>query len=160
MKLINAKDERCWQYASKILTQVVLSLQKKSRPLWTQRQVTVAALKESYQLAELFFLVVDNATVGVVFIQKTDPDFWPEITAMDTWFVHKLAILPANQGAGIGNLAMECIERVAKNNNIRWLRLDCDDRPELHRFYRQLGFEFVDIKDMKAFKVARYQKMV
>ncbi len=160
MELINAKDESCWHYASQILTEVVRSLQEKSRPLWTEPQVTVAALKESYRLAELFFIVVGSRTVGVVFIQKADPEFWPEISTMDTWFVHKLAIRPANQGSSLGVRALECIECAANNSDIRWLRLDCDDRPELHRFYRQCGFEFVDMKDMKAFRVARYQKLI
>ena len=90
-----------------------------------------------------------------VFVHQTG--LIDEINENDSLFVHKLALDPTFQGKGNGIIAVSKVLRAADARGLSWLRLDCDDRSELHRFYQQCGFDFVDLKEMPNFKVARYQ---
>ncbi|NWO07301.1 MAG: GNAT family N-acetyltransferase [Alteromonadaceae bacterium] len=157
MEIAKATSSSDWTSASEILCRVVDRLTRLGRPLWTMDQVSTQGLKESYSLEDLHFLILNDRRIGVVFLQGADPMFWPEIKENDSLFVHKLALDPTLQGKGKGILAVSTVLRDADARGLSWLRLDCDDRPELHRFYQQCGFDFVDFKEMPAFKVARYQ---
>lgn len=156
MNIVKASNELDWVTASSLLSQVVDRLNGLERPLWAKEQVSVAGLQQSYQLEELHFLVEDELA-GLVFLQESDPLFWPEITSQDSLFIHKLAIDPARAGEQLGQKALSAITSEAKQRDFNWVRLDCDDRPELHRFYQGNGFEMIDIKQVGEFQVARYQ---
>lgn len=160
MEIVKAKNSSDWTTASEILCRVVDQLTQLGRPLWTMDQVSTQGLKESYSLEDLHFLTLNDRHIGVVFIQESDPMFWPEITENDSLFVHKLALDPTLQSKGNGAIAVSKILREAETRGRSWLRLDCDDRPELHRFYQKCGFDFVDFKEMAAFKVARHQLLI
>lgn len=157
MEIAKATNSSDWTNASEILCRVVDRLARLDRHLWTMDQVSTQGLKESYSLEDLHFLMQNDRRIGVVFLQESDPMFWPEINENDSLFVHKLALEPTSQGIGNGKIAITKVLRTADARGLSWLRLDCDDRSELHRFYQQCGFDFVDIKEMPAFAVARYQ---
>jgi len=159
MKLVKASNELDWEAASKLLVRVVNCLNDLGRPLWAKEQLSVTSLQQSYQLDELHFLVEDTA-VGIVFLQEADPLFWPEITGHDSLYIHKLAIKPDRAGEQLGQKALSKIISEARQRGFNWIRLDCDDRPELHRFYQTNGFEMVDIKQVDSFQVARYRLQV
>lgn len=159
MEIVKAKNNSDWTTASEILCRVVDYLTQLGKPLWTMDQVSIQGLKESYSLEDLHFLTLNDTHIGVVFIQESDPMFWPEITENDSLFVHKLALDPTLQGKGNGEIAVSKILRATETRGRSWLRLDCDDRPELHHFYHKCGFDFLDFKEMAAFKVARYQRL-
>lgn len=146
-----------WLQASQLLGRVAVHLHELGCPLWSEYQVSIAGLQACYQLDELHFISDAGQVVGVVFLQKSDPYFWPEITSPDTLFLHKLAIDPVFARCGYGAVAMELIVAQAKRRGLQWLRLDCDDRAPLHRFYASKGFQLVDIKMMGEYRVARYQ---
>ena len=156
MIIEKAVTKNDWIQASQILTSVVERLNRLEKPLWTTHQVSIEGLKSSYQLHELHFLK-DDALLGVVFLQKSDPYFWPEKIESNSLYIHKLAILPERSGEQLGKRAIRAILEKARLAGIKWLRLDCDDRPELHRFYQDSGFNLVDIKQMEEFRVSRYQ---
>lgn len=156
MNIVKATIERDWETASKLLVQVVDRLNSLKRPLWAKEQVSALGLQQSYQLEELHFLV-ENNLVGLVFLQESDPLFWPEITDQDSLYIHKLAIDPARTGEQLGQKALSAIIAEASKRGFHWVRLDCDDRPELHRFYQGNGFEMIDIKQLSDFRVARYK---
>ncbi len=102
-------------------------------------QVSTQGLKESYSLEDLRFLMLNDRRIGVIFLQEFHPMFWPEINENDSLFVHKLALDPTFQGKGNGIIAVSKVLRAADDRGLSWLRLDCDDRSELHRFYQQCG---------------------
>lgn len=156
MNIVQAKTELDWVKASEVLSRVVGQLNKSGQPLWTKEQVSVAGLQQSYRLDELYFLMKSEC-IGVVFLQEADAFFWPEVTERDGLYVHKLAIDPPFAGAGFGSLAIEAVIQEADRKGFSWVRLDCDDRPALHRFYRSCGFDLVDIKEIEVYQVARYQ---
>jgi GNAT superfamily N-acetyltransferase len=159
MTIQQARSEADWGRASEILLRVVERLNQIGKPLWTENQVSVAGLQRSYQLEELHFLTSDSCCVGVVFLQESDTLFWPEVIDRDSLYLHKLAIDTPFSGKVNGASAIEAILREADKRALSWLRLDCDDRPELHRFYQACGFELVDIKQIESFQVARYQRL-
>lgn len=147
-----------WLRASHLLTRVATHLHELGSPLWSEYQVSLEGLQASYRFDELHFISDDSGqTVGVVFLQVSDPYFWPEVTGADTLFLHKLAIDPAFVGCGYGAVAISLITAEAKKRGLRWIRLDCDDRVLLHRFYTSAGFQLVDINMIDEFRVARYE---
>jgi GNAT superfamily N-acetyltransferase len=156
MNIKQAKNGAEWSKASEVLLRVVQRLNRLNKPLWTEDQVSVAGLQKSYRLEDLYFLE-HSGLAGVVFLQEADPLFWPEVVETDSLYVHKLAIDPSRMGAGLGILAIEAVVQEADDRGFRWVRLDCDDRPELHSFYQCCGFEMVDIKSIGIYRVARYQ---
>lgn len=158
IKLRRAIAIEDWQETSELLQSAVRYLHSIHSPLWSEHQVSVEGLKAIYQLDELCFFVGDqDETLGVVFLQTADPYFWPEIAVGDSLFVHKLAIDPVHKGKGYGSAALQLIMREAKARHLRCVRLDCDDREPLHRFYTGNGFKLVDIKMLQEFRVARYE---
>lgn len=157
MDIEQAISEVEWFEASNLLLRVVQRLNYLGRPLWTEEQVSVEGLRDTYRLGELHFLKLESRRIGVVFLQEADPFFWPDVTAKDTLYIHKLAIDTSLVGRNYGLLAISAVCQEADRRGFHWVRLDCDDRPELHRFYKRCGFELVDIKQIEVFKVARYQ---
>ncbi|RVU85588.1 hypothetical protein EOL70_06455 [Leucothrix sargassi] len=159
MRLVKANKASDWATASNLLSRVIDRLDYLKKPLWVKEQVSIDALQQSYQLEELYFLL-DEGSVGLVFLQESDPEFWPEITEHDSLYVHKLVIDPLRTGEQLGQQALDVIVLEAQKRGFNWVRLDCDDRPELHLFYQSNGFKMIDIKQVGEFTVARYQRAI
>lgn len=157
MQLIQATTKEDWQDASQLLLETIDHLDRRGCPLWAAEQVAPQTLSATYQLSQLHFLVADTGRIGLVFLMQSDAEFWPEVTTQDSLYFHKLALLPSSMNQGNGALAVDAIIRQARTGNCSWLRLDCDDRPALHRFYQRCGFTLVDIKFIAPYRVARYQ---
>lgn len=158
LKIKQANLDNDWVAASQMLQRVAAHLSEIECPLWTAQQVSVEGLKSSYKIDELHFILdFSESVVGVVFLQETDPYFWPEVQSSDSLFVHKLAINPVRKNKGYGRDIIKLIVAEAESRRLQWLRLDCDDRQPLHIFYQNNGFKLVDIKRMQQFMVARYE---
>lgn len=156
MQLISASNTDAWAVAEQLLLAVVNHLNETGRSLWQRRQVAASALAQSYDLSQLYFLADEERPIGLVFLQEADPLFWPEASDKAI-YVHKLAVHPDFIGCGYGERALQEIIRVARGRGLSYVRLDCDDRPELHRFYRQCGFDWLDYREVGQLFVARYQ---
>lgn len=157
MRVKQADSEQDWIQASEILTRVVHRLDAMGKSLWTAEQTSVPGLQKSYQLSELHFIELNSQLGGIAFLQQSDPFFWPEIAEKNSLYVHKFALEPSLSGQGLGTLALAAIVNKARCDGFTWIRLDCDDRPELHHFYQTCGFELVDFKQIEIYRVARYQ---
>ena len=158
MYLEQAKTTEDWQAASELLLDVMRDLNRQNLTLWAEDQLTLDGLKLSYKNGELYLAKNQGVLEGVVFLQEEDPYFWPELTTQDSLFLHKLAIHPTNKGLNKGAKLIKVAEQEAIKRGLTWLRLDCDDRKPLHKFYFENGFKLVDIKRMNKFMVARYEK--
>lgn len=159
INLQKAYSEEDWSSAAKLLHSVAMQLNSIGQSLWSFDQISVAGLRRSYQNNELYFLV-DGDPIGVVFLQTADPLFWPELQENNSLFIHKLALAPDRRGCNYGAQAIELIAQEAQRRQLKWLRLDCDDRAPLHRFYQATGFELVDYKQVQGFRGARYQRLL
>lgn len=70
-----------------------------------------------------------------------DQTIWYELEAR-ALYVHRLAVLPAYQGQGLGRWCMEQIEQMARADGYGAVRLDAyDQHLRLCAFYRHLGYE-------------------
>jgi diamine N-acetyltransferase len=58
--------------------------------------------------------------------------------------IHKIYVLPNNQGKGIGKLSIDFVEDIAKKNNSEKLRLNVNKFNKAINFYRKIGFEVND----------------
>lgn len=157
MELVQSQSKEDWVLASEILQDVIGWLDSQGTPLWEPQQVSVEGLSNLYTLDELYFFNEKGKRVGLVFLQTSDPHFWPEVEADDSLYVHKLCFISSCKGAGLGNKALYLIKKKAKDMGKAWLRLDCDDRQALHVFYKANDFQFVDLKNMQRYTVARYK---
>ena len=157
MKLVSSKSNSDWELASATLLDVVEWLHDKGSKLWSKEQVSAKSLFDNYQLSQLFWLNHDNQNVGLVFLMDSDPFFWPDSNDDRSIYFHKLAIHPKFAGKGLGRIALDEIKNHAISNGFDWVRLDCDDRQALHKFYSNSGYQLVDIKPIDEYMVARYQ---
>ncbi|MBU4037485.1 MAG: GNAT family N-acetyltransferase, partial [Proteobacteria bacterium] len=146
-----------WKIANEILNATVHYLYSIGKPLWTEEQISIDGLKNSYKLNELHFVIENDEPIGVVFLQTSDPIFWPEIAGGGSLFFHKLAMHPKYMGKKKGNKVVELIVEHAIKNDFTWIRLDCNDRQELLQFYQNNGFSYVDTKIIEGFNTARHQ---
>lgn len=157
MKLIQATNPSAWGTASEILSSTVNRLNAMGTPLWTHEQISEEVLSNSYELKELYTLVQDDQSLGLVFLQDADTRSWPDVNDNVSLFVHKLTIDPAFCGQGHGAKALKLIVHLGQEMKKEWVRLDCDDREPLRRFYENNGFRLVDRKKIAGLNVVRYQ---
>lgn len=160
LQLHPATSAADWQAAALLLTAVAGRLEHMQMPLWTNAQISVQGLQDQYALEQLHFFTRGAARVGLVFLMDDDPLFWPELPRGTSLFFHKLALDPDLQGQGLGGAALALLDAHAARARLQWLRLDCDDRAPLHRFYAENGFSLVDSKRVEPFSVCRYQRRV
>lgn len=155
--LVLATNTAQWEEASLLLIQCAEQLAERGTVLWRAEELTVPALQKSYQLNELYFLKKSDSTIGLVFLQNQDHIFWPESLDDSALYVHKLIVNPELVGQGLGKKALNLVIREARQRDRTWLRLDCDDRPPLNRFYQNCGFVMVDKVSVQDLNVVRYQ---
>ena len=150
-----------WATASEIVMDVVEWLKAKGEPLWTEEQASVEGLKASYKLEESFIAYHDNRPIACMFLQESDPLFWPEIQEGSSLFVHKLSVLREFKGKGVAQEMLQWASEYAQRQGKSWLRLDCDGgRQKLRQVYEAFGFSFVDRGPLGEFDVARYEMRV
>ncbi len=157
MKLLSAKSENDWKLASEILLSVIQYLELNKKSLWKYKQADVDNLKSLYKLEELYFFGSEGDIYGMVFLQREDPLFWPEINSNESFFIHKLAVLPRYKGMGYGYKILDSVLKLARKKKIKYLRLDCDPRPGLTSYYESYGFSFVSNFMVGEFPVVKYE---
>jgi diamine N-acetyltransferase len=85
-----------------------------------------------------FFIIEENTIpLGFLGIQHQYNEEW--VTK-----IHKIYILPNNQGKGIGKLAIDFAENLALENCSKILLLNVNKFNKAIDFYRKIGFEVTD----------------
>lgn len=160
MYLHQATSLNDWRAASELLLAVVCDLHAKGQDLWREDQISLEGLRAQYKSDELYLAKSQGIVQGVVFLQRMDPYFWPEILPGESLFLHKLAIHPLYRKLNKGREIIQLAEDEASKRKLKWLRLDCDDREPLHRFYLTNNFSLLDIQSKDGFTFARYQRAI
>lgn len=94
---------------------------------------TPAALIEQTNKGHTFLILNDgNSDIGYVSYQH---DYLP-----DTTKIHKLYVLPGNQGHGYGKKLIKSVEEIARQAEQERLRLDVNYQNKAVGFYEYLGF--------------------
>ncbi|WP_165967132.1 GNAT family N-acetyltransferase [Jeotgalibacillus sp. S-D1] len=71
---------------------------------------------------------------------KWDLSLWGENNDQ-TFYLHRVAVIPSYMGHSIGNKIMEYVEELAMEENVPAIRLDCSmDNKKLNTFYEMNGY--------------------
>lgn len=103
---------------------------------------------EGYVAAGQTWLVRNHGTPVATFTlsEKSDPDFadgWPD-GPDDALYIFRMAVLRSSAGRQIGTRILNWASARAKDESMRWLRLDCHRRNlALQHYYERHGFERV-----------------
>jgi ribosomal protein S18 acetylase RimI-like enzyme len=99
----------------------------------------------------------DGRVVGALIGEVEDPADGSDTYAVPTRaaHVHDIAVLPEEQGAGIGRALMERFERELRERGVDAYGLDVMAGNDLAlRFYESLGFELADLSLYKRMRAA------
>lgn len=124
-------------------------------------QEKVRWIEEGIKNGEFFF-VDDHANnnIGMVRILREDLLYWGK-QKDKAIYVHSLIVKEAYNGRGIGQRILEEIGQKAIKENCKFLRLDSDSKnPKLCRYYENLGFKKVGVKDLPLSTYNLYEKEV
>ena len=151
-----------WSTASEILIDAVQWFNARGTLVWTEDQISVDGLKLSHKIEESFIAYHNNSPIACMFLQESDPYYWPEIQDDSSLFLHKMAVLRKFKGTGVAHQMLEWASDYAKRQGKSWLRLDCHGgRPKLRQVYESFGFSLVDRGPVGEFEdVARYELRV
>ena len=95
------------------------------------------AIREQVAGGHVFHLLrVRDETIGYVSHQT---DYLPGTTK-----IHKIYLLPANQGKGYGRVMIDHVEQIARTADQSVLRLDVNYENEAIGFYEYLGFRKIE----------------
>lgn len=87
-----------------------------------------------------FILVYDEKeAVGFASFSETEPGIWK---------LHKIYILPNQQGKGTGRFALNYINNAIKQRNAKALQLQVNRYNKARDFYEKLGFTVIKVADV------------
>jgi N-acetylglutamate synthase and related acetyltransferases len=158
MEIVTANEKSVEIFAG-VLIEAAEWLNLYGNPMWKVRDLTAEELLKKYSLNEMKLCYDDGKLIGVYVLQWHDPLFWPEMGCNDSGYLHKLAVRSEYKGRKYGNKLIQSAELICRENNKRWLRLNCGTlRPRLRNFYGNAGFEMVDRVFIDNRDQIRYQK--
>lgn len=134
-------------------------LERCGMPLWPSSMFNSRDI--AGEMSEHTYYVVesdDGYIVGTFRLQRSDPDFWPDVPAGDSAFMHRVAIHRSCAGQGLSRLMIDHAKQIVRTSSLSFLRLDCAaDRPKLRHVYEQNGFTWHSNRKVGAFIAARYE---
>ena len=141
-----------------ILHEAVSWLCEKGMPLWNSSDFTVEAMKPSVDSRQLIVAEDSGEVVASVLRQWEDRLFWPDRNEGQAAYIHKLVVRRSCAGQGFSKVLIDWIADDAAARGRNYLRLDCAPRHTLLKVYENLGFAFVDERQVGTFTVARLEK--
>lgn len=109
---------------------------------------------------EFYFITFRNQIIGMYRLCKEDLLYWGE-QEKSAYYIHSFVIHPRYKGLQVGRYIIQQIEKQARKDNIRQLRLDCNEtNPGLCQYYINQGFEKVGEKQMKHSLNNLYEKIL
>ena len=115
-------------HAIAILREAAQWLIDREQGLWTPDSFTPQKLEPFISDFHIAWVGPDPA--AVVSLTFEDKLFWPEISPGDSIFVHKLAVARKYAGRGLPAAIFDYAEHLARQKNLRHIRLDCATRPK------------------------------
>jgi hypothetical protein len=86
--------------AAAILREVSEWLVSEGRKLWDPDEISDADVARRARACELVIGREGDEAVACMYLQRSDPLFWPEAKANDALYVHRLAVRRAFAGRG------------------------------------------------------------
>ncbi|MCU4156601.1 GNAT family N-acetyltransferase [Carboxylicivirga sp. A043] len=118
-------------------------------------------VEEGIRNNEFFFINEQSGeNIGMVRILNDDLLYWGE-QKEKAKYIHSLVIKEKYNGKGLGTKILQEIERNAKNDDCNYLRLDADSKnPKLCRYYENLGFKKIGMKEFPLSSYNLYEKKI
>lgn len=146
---------------TRVLQAAARTLEERGEALWPCETLEPEALQNAYPEAEMYIGLRDGEAVAGMILLEDDPLFWPSVQPGESLFVHKLAVVPAFQSAGVASEMLAFAAARARTLHKRHLRLDCAaERPRLRAFYERHGFYRVGERTVDGFDAALYERDV
>ncbi len=100
-------------------------------------------LQDGFDNLEFYFLVRDSRIIAMYRLMNEDLKYWGK-QEKPAYYVHSLVVHPDFKGERLGVAILDHIQKLAINNNIALLRLDCDaSNKALCKYYLHYGFQEV-----------------
>lgn len=132
---------------------------ERQQPLWRVEDLTAAHVLRTASAEQCWCLHRDGQPVAAMLLTWHDPDFWPDVPAGTSGFVHKLAVARSAHGIGLSQLMLSWAATLCRSRGLQAVRLDCAaDRPALCRIYRAAGFAQVERRFIGTFDTAFFLK--
>jgi GNAT superfamily N-acetyltransferase len=156
---IEAVSETDLASASEILVEAARWLMARGEPLWKPEDLVPQRLRGEAEAGFLHLGWLEGEPVATIVRQWNDPLFWPEMTADDSVFIHRLAVRREVAGTGVAPALVAWAEQQGLEAGRQWLRLDCSaEHAGLSRYYENAGFELHSERELGEFRILRYQK--
>nr|WP_231402925.1 GNAT family N-acetyltransferase [Caenimonas aquaedulcis] len=146
---------------SHILSAASAHLRRKGYEVWSEPEVSETTVAPHVRDG-LYYIGFEGAeAVGVFRLELRDPVFWPEMPDGSSAYLHKLAVLPSQQGRGRAHALLRHAVGIARTRGLRFLRLDCmGGRPKLRAVYEGFGFRHHSQKMLGAQVFDRFELAV
>ncbi len=120
------------------------------RPILSEEQIAFMLEKmysqtalEQQMNADVKFLLVKRDRVNVAFA-----GYSLELGAEPLLKIHKIYVLPTEQGKGTGKTLIDYLSHLAKKQDIREIELNVNRGNPAFGFYQKMGFEIREIVDI------------
>ncbi len=143
---------------SEVLCEAAKWLEQHSIPLWTQTELQPEVLRSDVEQGLYILASQDGSPAGVLRHQLEDTTFWPDATAGEAAYIHRVAIRRVYAGGATSAALLNWSVQRARNDLRKFLRLDCaHDRIKLRSIYERFGFSHHSDRHVGPYHVARYQ---
>lgn len=143
---------------AQILCEAARWLERSGIPMWRDDELSPDRIASDVESGLFFIAEVDTEPAGVVKFQLEDGQFWPDVPAGESAFVHRLAVRRRFAGGQVSSALLTWAVGRAGSLGKRYLRLDCEaSRAKLRAFYERLGFVHHSDRQVGPYFVARYE---
>lgn len=126
--------------------------------MWDAGELDAGRVAAEVEAGLFFIASVEGQAAGTVRFQLDDREFWPDLTADDSAFVHRLVVRRAHRGGGVSTALLQFAVARARDLGRQFLRLDCDaSRPKVRAVYERFGFRLHSYRQVGPYYVARYE---
>jgi GNAT superfamily N-acetyltransferase len=143
---------------SSILLEAANWLEERDMPMWRANELLPERVAKDVSEG-LFFLGEDTGEpAGTIKFQLSDLEFWPDVPAHESAFIHRLAVRRRFSGGAVSAALLSwAVERTASLGR-SYLRLDCEaSRKRLRAVYERFGFQHHSDRQVGPYFVARYE---
>jgi GNAT superfamily N-acetyltransferase len=132
-------------------------LDARGESLWPADLLADAAIAADVDAGQFWIADVGDVPSGVVRLQRSDPDFWPDVPDGTSLFLHRLAVRRSVAGQGVSTALLRFAVERTRELGLESLRLDCvADRPKLRAIYERFGFIHHSDRQVGPYFVSRY----
>ncbi len=142
---------------SDILQEVAVWLENRGLKMWEANELAPEDIENQVKSGMFWLAKIDGEIAGCIRFQTEDFEYWDDVPHTDSAFVHRVAVKRNFAGKGVASAMLDWAKSQAKLLNKKYLRLDCDQREKLVKFYESQGFKFTGEKIRKPYTVNRYE---